>query len=268
MNKYRNAVNPIKKGLGAFFVTRKVKISFLIVVWSIVAIQIYVNYQQTFDNTSQAVTAFSVVEDSIIEEIVNGCGFFGTMEISEKTRKKMLENLAYKLGITDGYDFTTGSGNDYEKMILTKEGKHATTTLQIISMVKEGALPEQYILVEIRAKEKAKQAVSLYQKVKRTYEEIGIDGQVSLEILAEEKGNCMTGEKGRIMEDIFEIMKAKKVDSIMENDIFTVYGYTRSEDNYITLKDKKVNIQIVMFYDEKEDKTYIKMGLPMVNSSY
>lgn len=248
--------------------TRKIKISFLIVVWSIVAIQIYVNHQQALDHTSQAVTAFSVVDDSIMEELVNGYGYFGKMEISENTRKRMLENLAYKLGITDGYDFSEESGNGFEKMILTKEGKNATTTLQIVSMIKEGEDPEQYILLEIRANEKAKQAVSLYQKVKRIYKEIGIEGQVNLEILAEEKGNYMTGEKGKMIEDVFDLMKAKKVDSIMENDIFTIYGYTKSEDTYLTLKDKKVNIQIVMFYDEKEDKTYIKIGLPMVNSSY
>lgn len=45
MNKNQNAANPIiEKGLGAFFVTKKAKISLLILVWSIVAIQIYVNY--------------------------------------------------------------------------------------------------------------------------------------------------------------------------------------------------------------------------------
>lgn len=268
MNKFRNAVNPIKKGLGAFFMTRKAKISFLIVVWSIVAIQIYVNYQQTLENTSQAVTAFSVVEDSIMEETVKGYGYFGTMEISENTRKKMLENLAYKLGITDGYSFTTGNGDDFEKMVLTKEGKHATTTLQVISMIRQKAEPEQYIVMEIKAKEKAEQAVSLYRRVKRVYEEIGIDGQVSLEILAEEQGNCMTGEKGTLMDDIFKLIGAKKIDTVKENGIFTIYGYTKSEDAYLTLNGKKVNIQIVMSYDEKEDKTYIKIGVPMVNSSY
>lgn len=248
--------------------TRKAKISFLIVVWSIVAIQIYVNYQQTLENTTQAVTAFSVVEDSIMEETVKGYGYFGTMEISENTRKKMLENLAYKFGITDGYSFTTGNGDDFEKMVLTKEGKHAATTLQIISMKKEEADPEQYIVVEIKAKEKAEQAVSLYQKVKRVYEEIGIDGQVSLEILAEEQGNCITDEKGTIIDDIFSLIGAKKIDTVKQNEIFTIYGYTKSEDTYLMLNDKKVNIQIVMSYDEKEDKTYVKIGVPMVNSSY
>ena len=40
--------------------TKKAKISFLIVVWSIVAIQMYVNYEQRIRLREEAVTAFSV----------------------------------------------------------------------------------------------------------------------------------------------------------------------------------------------------------------
>lgn len=248
--------------------TSKAKISFLIVVWSIVAIQIYVNYQEKMRDQTGAVTAFSVVEDTTIEETISGYGYFGTMEISETTKKKMLRNLAYKLGITDGYHFSNGSGDDFEKMLLTKEGKHATTTIQIISMQSSGAEPEQYIVIGIKAKEKAENAVSLYNKTKRVYKEIGVEAQVSLEMEIEQDGNRITEETGSLAEEILKLTKAKKIDSIIDNDIFTIYGYTKLEDSYMELNDKKVNIQIVMFYDEKQDKTYAKIGIPMVNTSY
>lgn len=248
--------------------TRKAKISFLIVVWSIVAIQIYVNYQEKMKEPSGAVTAFSVIEDRMVEETICGYGCFGTMEIAESTKKKMLENLAYKLGITDGYHFSNGSGDDFQKMLLTKEGKHAVTTIQIISMQSSGAEPEQYIVTEIKAKEKAENAFSLYHKLKRVYKEIGVEAQVSLEMEIEQDGNCITEETGSLAEEILKIAKAKKVDSIKKDDIFTIYGYTKLEDSYLDLNDKKVNIQIVMSYGETQDKTYVKIGVPMVNTSY
>lgn len=248
--------------------TRKAKISFLIVVWSIVAIQIYVNYQEKIKNQTGAVTAFSVVEDSTMEETISGYGCFGTMEISENTKKKMLKNLAYKLGITEDYHFSSGNGDDFEKILLTKEGKHATTTIQIISMQSDKTEPEQYIVTEIKAKEKAENAVSLYNKVKRVYKEIGVEAQVSLEMEIEQDGNCITDETGSLAEEILKLTKAKQVDSIVDDDVFTLYGYTKSEDSYMELNDKKVNIQIVMSYDEEKDKTYVKIGIPMVNTSY
>ena len=268
LNKFYNAVNPIKKGLGAFFVTRKAKISFLILVWSIVAIQIYVNYQEQARRPKTTVTAFSVVADNIIEEWIKGYGRFGNMDISEELRREMLENLAHKLGITDGYTVTKEQGDDFEKIVLSKEGRQADTTLQIISMLVENDEAEQYISIDISTKEQLADAWSLYQKVKRVYEEIGVDGKVSFEAEAEQQGDYVSSGRETFINDVLKLAKAKRVDAIRENDIYTVYGYTKRVDSYLTLNKKKVNLQIALSYAEQEDKTYIKIGIPIVNSSY
>lgn len=248
--------------------TRKAKTSFLILVWSIVAIQIYINCQEQERQNDLAVTAFSVVEDSITEEKITGYGHFGDMDISEELRRKMLENLAQKLGITDGYTITKEPGDDFEKMVLTKEGRHANTTLQIISMLVESDEAGQYISVDVSMKKPIADAWSLYQKVKRVYEEIGVEAQVSFEADMEQKGDYVTGERAPFIDNIFRMTKAKQVDVIRENGIYTVYGYTKREDAYLTLNKKRVNLQITMSYAEDEDKTYIKVGVPIVNSSY
>ena len=59
--------------------TGKVKVSFLVVVWSIVAIQMFINYQQ---EEERAVTAFSVMDDSISEERIRGYAYYDTVELS------------------------------------------------------------------------------------------------------------------------------------------------------------------------------------------
>lgn len=248
--------------------TGKVKVSFMIVIWSIVAIQMYVNYRQAEERT---VTAFSVVDDSVSSETIKGYGYFETMKLGEVSRKKMLENLAGELGITDGYTFSSGSGDNYTKMILTKRGKHATTVLQIVSILDEmdeNGIPEQYIAMEITTSEGAKKVVDLYHKVKDIYDDMGLESQVSLEIDASKRGNYVSSKGKGVFEDIFEAVKARRVGSVMENGICTVYGYTASEKNYLTINDKKVNIQIALTYDENKDTTYIKIGMPIVNSSY
>ena len=248
--------------------TRKAKISFLIVVWSIVAVQMCVNYRQHMKSEQDTVTAFSVVREEGTKETIQGYGKFGDMELSVSNKKKMLENLAQKLGITDGYTYSGSSGDGYEKTILTKNGKHAVTILQIISMEQEGGEPEQYIAMSIATEESVEQGIALYQKVKRVYDEIGVEAQVSLEVEATGKGNQVSMEKGGIPDQIFRAIHAKKVDTVKENGIYTVYGYTRLEDRYLVLNKKKVNIQVVMRYDQNADQTYIKIGVPIVNSSY
>ena len=194
-----------------------------------------------------------------------------TMELGDVTKKKMLERIAGKLGITTGYTFTMGEGDGFSKTILTKESRNAKTILQIVSLYDEedayGA-PDQYIAIEISTRTDTKQAVDIYEKVKKIYEEMDIESQVSIEIDASRRGDYVSLQGKGIFEDIFREVKAKKVDDIMENGICTVYGYTKAEDNYLVLDDKKVNIQIVLSYDEDKDITYIKIGMPIVNSSY
>ena len=70
--------------------TKKAKISFLIVVWSIVAIQMYVNYEQRIRLREEAVTAFSVEQDKAQEETIHGYGKFGDMELTDANKKKIL----------------------------------------------------------------------------------------------------------------------------------------------------------------------------------
>ncbi|MBR1865487.1 MAG: YwmB family TATA-box binding protein [Lachnospiraceae bacterium] len=248
--------------------TKKIKISFLMVVWSIVAIQVYINHQEKTQRQSQTVTAFSVVQEQTGEALISGYGYFGTMELSGETRETMLVNLANKLGITDGYTFQDGEGEDFEKKLLVKEGKQAVTTLQLISMLGSGTEPDQYIVMEIRTRQNMEAAVSLYQRMKRVYEEIGVDGDVNLEITLEQDGNASLEEPGGLTEQIFALTQAKEVDSIQKDGIATIYGYTKKEDSYLKWNGKKVNLQVAMYYDEEQDKSYVKIGVPIVNTSY
>ena len=247
--------------------TRKAKISFLILVWSIVAVQIYVNNWDREKQKEQVVTAFSVVNESVTGETIEGYGYLGKMDLSDDVKKDMLENLAYKIGIKDGYTYSAGSGDGFTKMTLTKEGKYATTLLRIITITK-GKEPEQHITIQIDTTADSADAFSLYYRIQQIFEEIGVGGKVSIEVELERNGDVWKEEGQDYATGVFSLVKAQVVDSIVENEICTVYGYTKLEDGYLNLGRERVNIQMVFFYDEIQDKTYIKVGFPIVNSSY
>ena len=85
--------------------------------------------------------------------------------------------------------------------------------------------------------------------------------------MMEEKGNLLTNAK-KETQALLDVLQADKVDEINENEIHTVYAYRKEEESYLMHEGEKTNVQIVMSYDEKNDKTYVKVGVPMVNSSY
>lgn len=256
--------------------TRKAKISFLILVWSIVAIQIFINYQQSSKKEEETVTAFSVVENNVIEEMVAGYGYLGKMELSEDMKEQMLKNLADKFGLGNSYEINSFAGKDYERKELSYKAGTTEIVLQLVSIdadyenineVQKGNDAEQYILMNVGTKESVEQGKAYYDMVRRIYEEIGVRGTVNLEIMMEEKGNLLTSAK-KETQALLDVLQADKVDEINENEIHTVYAYRKEEESYLMHEGEKTNVQIVMSYDEKNDKTYVKVGVPMVNSSY
>lgn len=247
--------------------TKKVKISFLILVWSIVAVQIFVNYQQKAQKQQEVKTAFAEVESQIIDETISGYGYLGRLDLSDSMREKMLRNLADKMEIGDNAAFERSSGDNYEKMMLDCSKGVAKFTLQLVSMDSSEGPEEQYILINISTKDSVSQGKAYYDLVQRIYEEIGVHGTVNLEIMLERQGN-LTLEAEEKTSELLEQLDAVKVDTADENGSYAVYGYRKSEDSYLMHNGEKTNLQLVMAYDEKQDKTYVKIGIPMVNSSY
>jgi hypothetical protein len=296
--KKRKCRQSYEKRIGGIFVTKKAKISFLVVVWAIVAIQIFVNYQQKKNQSQSAVTAFSVVNNQVIEEMVEGYGYFGTLDLTTDTKEKMLRNLADKMELEGDVSISTTKEDNWEKMKLTSDSGGTQATLQLVSLQQEEDETEHYILMNIFTQSTLENGKDCYNLMKQVYEEIGVQGQVSLEVVLEKDGNltedveevavsdgsgvdsdlqgkndsekdsASQGENNSEVDMILQTMNASEVEEICENDIYTVYGYTRDEDSYMMQNGEKVNVQIVMYYDEEADKTYIKVGIPMVNSGY
>lgn len=247
--------------------TGKVKISFLVLVWGIVAIQIYVNYTEQERRTAM-VTAFSVAEEAKTQKVIEGYGYFGQMALSDGNKKEMLKSLLEKLGFQGDFAWSQKEDGEVERTILQHKQEGVEVTLQFLSVKEKEEEPKQYIAIRMEHDKDMNQVVAFYEKVKQVYREIEVEATVNLEVELEKNGNLIEAGANEMTEDFFAILQAKEVDRIMTNGIYTVYGYTKQEEDYLLLKGEKVNVSIAMYYDETTQKTYIKLGLPMINSSY
>ena len=266
LNKKENAVNPIKKGLGAFFMTRKAKISFLVLVWGIVAIQMGVNYKER-EKMNSMVTAFSIAEEAGTEKVIEGYGYFGQMELSNGNKKEMLQSLSKRLNLEGDYEWSQSEDEGCQRIILEYQLEKGKIVLQFITVTTQEA-PKQYIAMKIESYEEVKEIVTLYKKIKDLYKEIEVEATIYLEVEQEKRGNITKTDANQIIKDIFSILDAKEVERVTEQEIYTVYGYTPKEEDYLILNKEKVNVSVALYYDETTDKTYIKIGLPIINSSY
>ena len=250
--------------------TKKAKIYIMVVVWTIVAIQIIVNENLKKDN--EIIEAFNISEGSPMESIIDGYGYFGSMELDAATKETMLLNLASKLGITEDYNILQGKGENYTKSQLLKTGKNAKTNIQIISMEAKNNLGkdivEQYILIDITLYNNLKDAQDIRGKVKKIYEEIGVSPILSIELNGSLKGELSKGERQDMVTRLLNEMKAEVIEEYDDANIYTLYAYSEKEDNYILQNEKKINIHIIMCYDEDTDRTFLKIASPVASGSY
>lgn len=266
--------------------TKKVKIWFLILVWGIVMIQLYVNGKGKEESSSEIITTFSMKEENVLEktneflmekafgrkenpeERIYACGYLGQINLSSDLKKEMLKNLAQKLGITKGYLMEEMDDKEYSKITLKKKEDSLETIIEIVSRKQKKDPSKQYIMMKINGRKKINEAIVAYQRIKNIYDEIGVKGKVFLEIIVEKSGEYKEKEKEEWIEKFFNSLRIKKIDEIKKEDIYTVYGYTKEVKEILKINEKNINIQVCFFYDERYDKTYIKIGTPIINSSY
>ena len=272
-----------RKGLGAFFMTKKVKISFLILVWGIVAIQLCINRMDQLslrqnavfpsannDKKENVITAFSIQSQDTPAESLKGFGYLGTMEVKEEAKVDTLKKFARSMGIEDGYILSGKEGDNYTATCLSKDGKYAKTMIQFVTIRERDETPEQYIWVDITTEADVMQGNALYHKLCEVYSDMDMSYNVNMEYTIQKKGDISKDktEKQLLIDEIFSKFSAKQVTLLDNEDYDAVYGYTKQDDNYYEIDGEKINIQIVFSYSEAEDITYIKVGCPIVNSSY
>ncbi len=266
--------------------TKKVKICFLILIWGIVALQLYVNSRDPISLRQNAVfpslsgieqqeqdkviTAFSVAKKDKLEKNIKGFGYLGTMEVSEKNKKQILQQIAKKLDIKENNTVDISQFDNYTKYSLTQEKGENTTKIEWITMQENTEKPEQYLSMDVVMHDSEEKARELYETVIALYKDMDVEANVFMECLLKQKGNLEKNNATRLEfeKNMLAEKKATQICKMDTKDFHTTYAYTETDGNYYNLNGQKVNMQIVYSYCEEEDMTYIKVGYPIVNSSY
>lgn len=89
--------------------------------------------------------------------------------------------------------------------------------------------------------------------------------------------SCITGSFDGRLEDgridalalaVFNGSKARTVDGIREENLLSVTAYSPSIGDYITVGDKRVNLNLAVRYSAYEDRTYIWLATPLITTEY
>ncbi len=249
---------------------KKILVYIFVLVWLVVAVQLAVNAGMKKED--QIIEAFSVVDTIPVESDVEAYGYFGDMYLSPETREQMLVNLAKELGITEDYTLESTSGEAFSKSRLVKDGAFARTNLQIISLETQdenGAdMIQQYFYTTITIYNSVEHILYYRDLLEDTYENVGMKADVNIYLAGEIDGELTKEKKEWLVNSFLEAMEAEEVCGSRIMDMYTIYGYTPNEREYVYQNSEKVNVNIAITYDEETDKTRVHMAVPFIAKSF
>jgi hypothetical protein len=233
---------------------------FLGLVWGMVVIQSIINI--TAKNDYKLLEAFEASESIPIDGKVTVGGSLGQETLSEKTKRNLLISLANKAGLESGYQIDTKEEDGIETMTLKKEGGLEGVWLRISS-----SSQSNYLTTEV-AVEDIGEILAFKERLEAILKENGIQTESSFYIRGDFKKILDREEKDAMEGKLLNILKAETVLDYKDEYSDTIYAYSSLLSDYYERNGEKINIQMILNYNESSNNTQLYLAVPFYNESY
>lgn len=242
--------------------------------------------------TSRAVSISAAFTDCMsdgewceLNTCIEGYGRFGVCYLTAQEKENLVKNIAGALGITSpcaisteyssrGVKDGTAEGNAVDIMttVLKKESINGEVLVKAITEERTNEsgnyTATQYVYVKINAYNNIECAADYRELVEGTFDAMGIEGNVNMNLEGSIAGALNSNEKNELADNILKRLDAQIVAENRDNDIFTIYAYSKGAGSYITIGDSKINMNIAIGYDEEQNRTEVYLSSPVNSLDY
>ena len=222
-----------------------------------------------------------------LDTYIEGYGKFGVCYLTQEEKKKLVKNIASALGITSSYGLATVYEEEVNTTVLSKNSVNGSVTIKAItqeqqgtdntatedeqaydSTTESGLAANQYVYVNITVNNDMDCASSYRELVEGVFDAMGIQGNVNMNLVGSLEGALNNIEKNELADGLLDRLDAKVVTENRDNDIFTIYAYSKGAGSYITIGGNKINMNIAIGYDEEQDRTKVYLASPINSLDY
>ena len=227
-----------------------------------------------------------------LDTYIEGYGKFGVCYLTQEEKEKLVKNIASALGITSSYGLATVYEEEVNTTVLSKESVNGSVTIKAITQEQQrtenttepavtepqvtgntnglaGTQPQaQYVYVNITVYNNIDCAGSYRELVEGMFDAMGIQGNVNMNLVGSLEGALNNIEKNELADGLLDRLGAKVVTENRDNDIFTIYAYSKGAGSYITIGGNKINMNIAIGYDEEQDRTKVYLASPINSLDY
>ncbi|MDF2800940.1 MAG: putative rane protein [Anaerocolumna sp.] len=269
MNKTNSFIRQIRKILS----NKKSRMTIYVlgVLWIAVIMQVTVNtflipkgsLLEAFVNTNSEVSSFEL---EMFAE-------YGADYLSEEDRKELVTYLASQIGLKPDKEAEIVRNGKETESYIEKVSKNANTLIKVISLEqenKDGVIGlKHYLIVKLKLYDNLDSILNYRKLIKATFKELGArEIETTMQLASDYNGKLSLDNMNLIADNMIKSLDGKIAYANREDELFTVYAYSGLLDEYVTSLDTKINMHVVISYDEESDTTHVYLGTPVINGGY
>lgn len=230
-----------------------------------------VYYIRIQDNSNhQDLSVADVFNSSGAKMVVNELYFF----VRAGDEFKSLDSLTavcqeiFKALEIDNYSKSTSSTDILVKSDLSGITKNGVKVIAMSSIVgNKSGRGDKYITIDA-TETKDGTALLLRDKIEAVFKKYNMVPVVNSSITGTYEGNLQDTQLEKICRNILKEGNAKKVDSMRQENLINVSAFSPVMKDKLSINGKNVNLSLSIRYNKLENKTYLWVATPIVNTEY
>ena len=234
-----------------------------------------------FEKNTSLVAAFSVTKPEAISATVEvAAKYMAEDALDEKKMHRLMEEMADAIGLTVDREPELLESGQRMELSFFKDALAADTELKVIRLMPDMSeeardtetSPEDtktYLYAKICLEQSLDMVLAYKTLLEKTLEELDCtEISTTIQLVGDYAGYPPVERRDEITEKILDALGAEVVYEYREQDLYTVYGYTASLDNYITVEDKRINVHIAMSLNEDHYRTTLYLASPILPDTW
>jgi hypothetical protein len=231
-----------------------------------------------FEKNTSLVAAFSVTNPQEISATVEVTAKYPLGTLSDGNKLLVMEEVADAIGLTLDAEPLLTESDTRQEFSFFKDALAADTEVKVITLKKDNAVGNNdakemssatYLYTKICLNQSLDTVLAYKTLLEETMKDLSCtEISTTIQLVGDYAGYLPLERRNEITEDILDALGAEIVYEYREHDLYTVYAYTASLDNYITVDNKKINIHIAMSQDEAHYRTVLYLASPILPDTW
>ncbi len=188
--------------------------------------------------------------------------------LTEEDQKQLICFVADRIGLTVDTEPESVAEDSKTGFYYRKKAKRADTAIKILGVRDVTGDKRYYLFVGLNLAEDKGDGIAYFRKkVGELATELELlEVQCSVQLSGRFPQDMTLAARNHLTDRILSKLGCEVVCENREEELYTVYAYTKGMDEYIVSGNDRINVQLAMYYDEIKKETVLCVASPVITA--